>query len=64
MKLVAAEAVFAYHTVFHRQSFHSMHYTIRIEQKLFESKFSCACTKAEAVVVNAPQFYPLWLRIL
>lgn len=52
MELAAAEGVFAFHTVSHCQSFRSMDCTTKIIQKIFEPKFTCARTKAEAVVVS------------
>lgn len=44
LELAAAEGVFSYHNISHCQSFRSMDCTLRIIQKLFEPKFSCART--------------------
>lgn len=49
-QLAISEAVYCYHVIFHNQSFRSMDCTSKLIQKLFEKKFSCARTKAEAIV--------------
>lgn len=52
LKLAASEGVFAFHTVVHNQSFRSMDCTSKLLQKLFDEKFACARTKAEAIALN------------
>lgn len=51
-QLSLAEGMFAFHTVKHNQSFRSMDCTSKIIQRLFEKKFACARTKAEAIICN------------
>lgn len=51
-QLAAEEGLFAFHTVFHNNSFRSMDCTSKILQKLYKPKFSCARTKAEAIVTK------------
>lgn len=49
-ELAVAEGLFAFHTVCHNISFRSMDCTAKIIQRLFERKFTCSRTKAEAIV--------------
>ncbi|KAF2896975.1 hypothetical protein ILUMI_09199 [Ignelater luminosus] len=49
-KLAISEALFAYHAVAHNRSFRSMDCTLKIKQKRFENKFTCARTKSEAII--------------
>jgi len=58
-KLAAAEGLWSYHTVKHNQSFRSNDCTSKLVQKCFEPKFSCARTKAEAIVCNVLAPYAL-----
>lgn len=51
-RLLVAEGTFAYHTVRHNQSFRSMDCSNEIIKDLFDKKYACARTKAEAIVVN------------
>lgn len=51
-QLAAAEGTLAYHTVSHNHSFRSMDCTSKLIQKMFEAKFTCSRTKAEAIVVK------------
>lgn len=60
--LAAIEGTFAYHTVCHNHSFRSMDCTSKLLQTTLEPKFSCARTKAEAIVTNI--FAPNILNIL
>lgn len=50
--LAVQEAVFAYHTLRHNHSFRSMDCTAQLTRKLYESKFTCARTKCDAIVSN------------
>lgn len=52
LQCAAKEATFAYHTVMHGLSFKTSDCTSKLIKKLFESKFSGARTKTEAVIVN------------
>ena len=52
LKLAAKEAMFAYHTAIHGQSFKISDCTSKLISKFFEIKFALARTKCEAVIVN------------
>lgn len=52
LQCAAKEATFAYHTAQHDLSFKMSDSTSKLVQKLFESKFSAARTKTEAIIVN------------
>lgn len=51
-ELAKAEGLWAFHTIFHNQSFNSMECTSKLIQKTFDKKFSCGKTKCEAIVKN------------
>lgn len=51
-KLSAAEGTFAYHTVCHNHSYSSMDCTSKLIKRMYDPKFGCARTKAEAIVNN------------
>lgn len=51
-ELAIAEAVYVFHTMAHNQTFRSLDCTSKLVRGLFEPKFSCARTKAEAIVKN------------
>ena len=55
-EVAAIEGTFAYHTIRHNQSFHSMECTSKIIKKSLCKKFSCAATKTTAIITNV--FYP------
>ncbi|CAL1279908.1 unnamed protein product, partial [Larinioides sclopetarius] len=50
--IAAAEGVWAYHTIQENHSFRSNDCASKLIQSCFDSKFTCARTKSEAVVVN------------
>jgi hypothetical protein len=50
-QLAANEGAFACHTVSQIYSFRSMDYTSKLFQISLESKFACARTKAEAIIL-------------
>lgn len=51
-QLAAEEGLFAFHTVFHNNSFRSMDCTSKLVQKLYKTKFTCGRTKAHAIITN------------
>jgi hypothetical protein len=51
-KHIAAEGLFAFHTLTHNHSFRSMDCTSSVIRRLHEVKFSCGRTKCETIVVN------------
>lgn len=55
--LAAAEGVTAYHTVMHNHSFRSMDCSSELNRILYNKKFHCARTKAEAIIRNVFQVY-------
>ena len=61
-ELAAVEGTFAYHTNFHNHSFRSMDCTSKLLQVAFELKFTCARTKAEAIIWHV--FIPYALKTL
>ena len=61
-ELAAVEGTFAYHTICHNHSFRSMDCTSKLLQVAFEPKFTCARTKAEAIILHV--FMPYALRTL
>uniref|UniRef100_A0A8C6U2L6 HAT C-terminal dimerisation domain-containing protein n=1 Tax=Neogobius melanostomus TaxID=47308 RepID=A0A8C6U2L6_9GOBI len=52
LKRAAQEATFAYHLVRHSHSFRSMDCTAGLTRKFYDQRFTCARTKAEAIVTN------------
>uniref|UniRef100_A0AAQ6A1P8 HAT C-terminal dimerisation domain-containing protein n=2 Tax=Amphiprion ocellaris TaxID=80972 RepID=A0AAQ6A1P8_AMPOC len=52
LKRAAQEATFAYHLVRHNQSFRSMDCTAGLIRKFYDQRFTCARTKAEAIITN------------
>lgn len=50
--LAIQEGTFAYHTVFHNQSFRSMDCTSNLVKTFYNKKFTCARTKCESIVKN------------
>uniref|UniRef100_A0A8C6K6H0 Uncharacterized protein n=1 Tax=Nothobranchius furzeri TaxID=105023 RepID=A0A8C6K6H0_NOTFU len=52
LKRAAQEATFAYHLVKHNHSFRSMDCTAGLLRKCYDQRFTCARTKAEAVVTS------------
>jgi hypothetical protein len=51
-KHIAAEGLFAFHTIKHNHSFRSMDCTSSVIRRLHEEKFSCGQIKCESTVVN------------
>ena len=58
-KIAASEALVAYHTVRHGQSFRSNDCLSTLIKKLYEPKFSSARTKSEAIITNVLSPYIL-----
>jgi hypothetical protein len=51
-KIAASEALVAYHTVRHGQSFRANDCLSTLMMKIYEPKFSSACTKSEATITK------------
>jgi hypothetical protein len=51
-KIAASEALVAYHTVRHGQSIPTNDCLSTLIKKIYEPKFSSACTKSEAIIVK------------
>lgn len=65
-ELAIAEATYVFHTIAHNQTFRSLDCTSKLIRTFFEPKFTCARTKAEAIVRNvlAPSSVHEMLRAL
>lgn len=51
-KVAAAEAAWVYHLIKHNHSFRSADCTSKMIQSIFDSKYSLARTKSEAIITN------------
>jgi hypothetical protein len=58
-KIAASEAIVAYHTVRHGQSFCANDYLSTLIKKIYEAKFSSARTKTETIITNVLSSYIL-----
>jgi hypothetical protein len=58
-QIIASEALVGYHTVHHGQSFRGSDWLSTLIKKMYEPKFSSACTKSEAIITNALSPYIL-----
>jgi hypothetical protein len=52
VECAAKEAIFSYHTARHELSFKTSDCTSKLIKKLYDTKFSSARTKTEAIIVN------------
>lgn len=52
LQVAASEALFVYHSIIHNHSYRSLDCTSNLIQTLYEKKFTCKRTKAEAIVKN------------
>lgn len=66
LKVAASEALFAYHTVMHNESFRTNDCFSKLVKKLYEPKYASARTKSEAITqhVIAPYFQNLLIEDL
>jgi hypothetical protein len=59
IKFAASEALVAYHTVHHDQSFCASDCLSILIKKIYEPKCSSACTKSQAIITNVLSPYIL-----
>jgi hypothetical protein len=58
-KIAASEALVAYHTACNGQSFRANDCLLTLIKKIYEPKFSSACTKSQAIITNVLSPYTL-----